>query len=149
MPHAHCIGNSLVVWGTVAVSLYIFYCYMQFRHINGLVLESQAGNEYFKTRSTFTGFRNVFLWCGLNYLMIAITMFFQLYLLALIVLAIDAYWITITVREFRKNLPEFMNKPMSQDIMAASENELRYMVSEARMRISLLETELDLNDTIL
>lgn len=148
MPHAHCIGNGFIVWATVITSFYIFVCYLVFRSINGKVIRSHAGNVFFRTRSTFVGFRNVFLWCGLSYFMLAVTMFLQVYLLALIILIIDAYWITITVIEFKNNLPEFMNKPMSKDIAKASLSDLRYMLSEARMKISMLETELDLNDMV-
>lgn len=142
MPHYHCIGNNVITGLTVASSLYIFYCYMVFRHINGEVLRSHAGNDYFRTRATFVGFRNVFLWCGINYLLITVTMFWQIYWVAAIALFIDAYWITFTVREFRKNLPDFKSAVIPKEVAEATEAELRALLAKTKLELLVCEAEL-------
>lgn len=141
MPHWMCIGNGWNIAIQVLCAIAIAVGYFMFRNINSKISRTHQGSDYFITRKVWKGFGNVFLWCGIKSIFVAITMFVSAYWLQSIVMIVNAFWIWYTVRHFSIYLPLFQAKTIADADQDSSKRELMATISDLRAEILLLKNK--------
>lgn len=144
MAHAMCIGNGWIAVVIFLTSIHIAIGYFRFMKVNREIMKSQDGNKYFKTKDTFKGFINVFLYCGLKSFVFGFTLFVGWYWLLAIIEVLNAYWIEKTVRIFRRQIGLFQIEVIPAEEVYAMTRELRLEKSALEVEVTTLKAEMKL-----